>query len=247
MRRSMSGSVLVVCPAFNESGSVAAVVAEIRSELPRAQVLVVDDGSTDRTSAIARAAGARVLTLPFNIGVGGALRAGLLLGHREGVAAVVQCDADGQHPATAIASLVDALDEADIVVGARWAGTGDYVARGPRRWAMRLLAAVISRVHRTRLTDVTSGFRAFGPRAIGVLSRELPPEYLGDTLDALMIARAAHLRVAQVPVAMRARTTGVPSHHPLRAAAYLLRAVLVLALSLVRLIPLRRGPSGSPP
>lgn len=241
----MTRSVLVVCPAYNEQASVAAVVAEIHGRVPGAQVVVVDDGSSDETTRVARDAGARVLTLPFNIGVGGALRAGLLLGHREGFDAVVQCDSDGQHPAGAIPALVAGLDAADIVVGARHAGVGDYAVRGPRRWAMRLLAAVMSRVHHTTLTDVTSGFRAFGPRAVAVLSRQLPPEYLGDTLDALMIARVTGLRVRQEPVAMRERSGGVPSHDAWRSTVYLGRAVLVLGLALVRLVPLRRAGSGS--
>jgi glycosyltransferase involved in cell wall biosynthesis len=221
---------------MNEAESVAAVVAEIAAALPAAHVLVVDDGSTDDTADVARAAGARVLQLPFNIGVGGALRVGLLLGRREGFDAVVQCDADGQHPADAIPDLVAALDDADIVVGARFAGVGDYETGLLRRWAIRLLAGVLSRVHRARLTDVTSGFRAFGPRAMAVLSEQLPPEYLGDTVDALMIAHSAHLVVRQVPVAMRPRQGGIPTHRPLRAALYLARAGLVLLLSLLRLL-----------
>ena len=221
---------------MNEAESVGSVVAEIAAVLPSAQVLVVDDGSTDATAAVAAAAGARVLRLPFNIGVGGALRVGLLLGAREGFDAVGQCDADGQHPASAIPDLIAALDQADLVVGARFAGVGDYETRGPRRWAMLLLGRVLSRVHRTALTDVTSGFRAFGPRAIAVLSKELPPEYLGDTVDALMIAHSARLVVRQVPVAMRPRAAGIPTHRPIRAALYLARAGLVLTLSLLRLL-----------
>lgn len=234
---------LVVCPALNESASIAGVVAEITEAVPEALVLVVDDGSTDATAAVARAAGARVLRLPFNIGVGAAVRVGLLFASRHGIGVVVQCDADGQHPADAIAALVAGLADADVVLGARWAGSGAYRARGPRRWAMTLLARVLSAVHHTRLDDVTSGFRAFGPRAVEVLSAELPPEYLGDTLDALVIARARGLRVRQVPVAFRARSGGVPSHAPARSAFYLFRAVLVLAVSLLRLAGPRRSAS----
>ena len=232
----MTGPLLIVVPALDEAESIGAVIAEIRAAVPLAEVTVVDDGSVDATSEIAAAAGARVLRLPFNVGVGGALRAGLLLGRRIGARAVVQCDGDGQHPAAAIPELVAALEHADLVVGARFAGVGDYRARGPRMWAMRLLSAVVSRMHRTRLTDVTSGFRAFGPRAIAVLSRDLPPEYLGDTVDALVIARSNHLTVTQVPVAMRPRVGGAPTHRPLRAAAYLARATLVLGLSLLRML-----------
>jgi glycosyltransferase involved in cell wall biosynthesis len=240
-----AASLLVVCPAFNESESVAAVVAELRSAVPHADVLVVDDGSTDATALVAERAGARILQLSFNVGVGGALRAGLLLGHREGYAAIVQCDADGQHRASEIPALVDALSSADIVIGERWTTAG-YVVRGPRRWAMRLLAGVFSRVHGTRLTDVTSGFRAFGPAAVEVLSRELPPEYLGDTIEALVIARAYSLRVVQVPVQMRERLAGAPSHRPVRAALYLARSVTVLFLSMLRLVGRRRRLPGMP-
>jgi glycosyltransferase involved in cell wall biosynthesis len=204
-------------------------------------VVVVDDGSTDATSSVARGAGARVLQLPFNVGVGGALRAGILLGRREGMDVVVQCDADGQHPAAAIPALVAALDSADIAIGTRWNDQGTYEASGPRRWAMRLLARVLSAVHRVELSDVTSGFRAFGPNAIEVLSRELPPEYLGDTIDALMIAKAHRLRVTQVPVVMRPRAAGIPSHRPVRAMLYLARSVLILVLAMVRLLRGRRA------
>jgi glycosyltransferase involved in cell wall biosynthesis len=236
----MSESLLVVCPAFNEADSIGGVLEELAEVVPHADVVVVDDGSTDATTRIARAAGARVLRMPFNVGVGGALRAGILLGRREDADVVVQCDADGQHPAAAIPRLVAALDGADIAIGTRWGAEGKYRARGPRRWAMRLLGRVLSAVHSTDLNDVTSGFRAFGPRAVEVLSRELPPEYLGDTIDALVIAKTHGLSVTQVPVAMRPRTAGVPSHRPLRSVFYLARSVLILVLAMARLLRGRR-------
>jgi glycosyltransferase involved in cell wall biosynthesis len=231
---------LIVLPAFNERESLPGVIDEIRTDAPNADVLVVDDGSTDGTGDVARALGIRTITMPFNVGVGGATRAGLRYGHRYGYAAVVQCDADGQHPPSSIGVLVDGLDGADIVIGARFAGIGEYEASGPRLLAMRILAWTFSRIHHTELTDVTSGFRAFGPRAIEVLSTLLPPEYLGDTVEALVIARENGLVVRQVPVAMRRRRGGAASHGPLRATAFLFRAILMLALSLVRLLRGRR-------
>jgi glycosyltransferase involved in cell wall biosynthesis len=233
--------VLVVLPAFNEREALPGVVAELRTSLPDAELLVVDDGSSDDTAEIAAAAGCRVVRLPFNVGVGGALRAGLLAAQRDGIPAAVQCDADGQHPPDRIPDLVAGLATADIVIGARFAGTGDYAVRGPRSWAMRLLARVMSRLHHTALTDVTSGFRAFGPRAIAVLSRELPPDYLGDTVEALVIAKEYGLVVTQVPVAMRPRQGGVASHPPFRAMLYLGRVALILGLSLLRLLRARRA------
>ena len=232
----MSVKTLVILPAWNESASLPSILEELHLECPQTDVLVIDDGSTDNTSEVARGfQGVRVLTLPVNVGVGGATRAGLLYGHRNGYRAVVQCDADGQHPPAEISLLVAGLAEADIVIGARFAGIGDYRVRGPRWWAMRLLSGVLSRVHHTRLTDTTSGFRAFGPRAIETLSRTMPPEYLGDTLDALVIAKQYRLRVAQLPVAMRERVAGTASHSPFKAGIFLIRALFILLLSLTRL------------
>lgn len=225
---------LVVVPAWNEEASVASVVREVVAALPGAAVLVVNDGSSDRTGAVARAAGAQVLDLPFNVGVGGAMRAGFRFAVRQGLRAVVQVDADGQHDPADLPRLVAALQGADIVLGARFAGTGGYRVRGPRRWAMRLLARSLSRVCGTRLTDVTSGYRASGPRALALFAAHYPAEYLGDTVESLVVAARSGCTVAQVPVAMRVRATGTPSHRPFRAALYLARAVLALLVALTR-------------
>lgn len=231
--------VLLIVPAFNEEEALPSVIADIRATLPEVSLVVVDDGSTDRTAEVARRAGSHVIPLPFNLGVGAALRTGLLLASRHKMKAAVQCDADGQHPVESIPTLLDLLDHADIVIGARFAGEGDYAVRGPRNWAMLLLSRVMSRLHHTALTDVTSGFRAFGPRAIEVLSREMPPDYLGDTVEALVIAKQHGLRITQVPIAMRPRQGGIASHRPARAALYLFRVVLILSLSLMRLVGVR--------
>lgn len=225
---------LVVLPALNEEDSIAEVIAEVRAALPGTRCLVVDDGSTDRTAAVARAAGAEVASLPYNLGVGGAMRLGFSYALENGFDNVVQVDADGQHDPSSVRALVEALDRADIVLGARFAGTGDYDVRGPRRWAMRLLATILSRIARTKLTDTTSGFKASGPKAVRLFASHYPTEYLGDTIEALVIAARAGLIVTQVPVAMRPRAGGVPSHNPLKAAAYLGRAAIALVFALVR-------------
>jgi glycosyltransferase involved in cell wall biosynthesis len=224
---------LVAIPALNEAATIASVIADVRTAVPTAHVLVVDDGSTDATASTARAAGARVLTLPFNVGVGGAMRTAFLYAHAHGYDAVVQVDADGQHVAECIPSVVAALADASVVVGSRFA-TGDYSVRGPRRWAMRLLASSLSRVCRTQLTDTTSGFRAADARAIALFARHYPAEYLGDTVESLVIAARAGLSVREVPVQMRARQGGSASHSPVRASLYLGRAVLALYVALAR-------------
>jgi glycosyltransferase involved in cell wall biosynthesis len=228
------GETLVVMPAFNEEDAVAQVVSEVRRTLPDVGILVVNDGSADRTVAEARSAGATVLDLPFNLGVGGAMRAGFKYAKQHGYRFVVQVDSDGQHDPVGVPKIVEALQTHDVVIGARFAGEGDYAVRGPRKWAMNVLAAVVSRVAHTRLTDTTSGFRGAGPRAIGIFADHYPAEYLGDTVESLVLAARAGCRIVQIPVAMRERAGGVPSHNPAKAAIYLGRACMALLIAMWR-------------
>jgi glycosyltransferase involved in cell wall biosynthesis len=233
---------LVVVPAWNEQASVGHVIKEIGSACPQADVLVVDDGSSDATARVAKQAGAAVLSLPYNLGVGGAMRAGFRYALRSGYDVVVQVDADGQHDPAAIQQLVDGLDDADVVVGARFAGQGAYKVGRARRVAMRALARMLSRITKTRLTDATSGFRATGPRALTLFARSYPTEYLGDTIESLVIAARSGCVCRQVPVVMRPRYAGTPSQSTWKSFAYLTRAFLVLVLA-----AFRRWPQLEPP
>jgi glycosyltransferase involved in cell wall biosynthesis len=228
------GRTLIVMPALNEAGSVGDVIREVRTKLPGMSVLVVDDGSTDATGRVAREAGATVATLPYNLGVGGAMQVGFKYAVANQYDNVVQIDADGQHDPGAVPDLLAELKLADLVIGARFAGRGDYTVAGPRRWAMRLLASSLSRIAGVKLTDTTSGFRASGPRAALLFADHYPAEYLGDTIEALVLAARSGLVIRQVPVSMRTRTAGKPSHNPFKAAAYLARAVLALNVARIR-------------
>jgi glycosyltransferase involved in cell wall biosynthesis len=230
--------VLVVLPALNEGPSVGTVVRDVRSRHPQYDVLVVDDGSTDGTAAAAGAAGALVCSLPFNLGVGGAMRTAYKFAARHGYQVVVQVDADGQHDPSYIEKLVDGLADADLVIGARFAGVGEYRAAFARRLAMRLLAGVLSRLAKRPLTDVTSGFRAAGPRCIELFALHYPAEYLGDTVESLVIALRTGSSEAQIPVEMRARAHGTSSQSSTKAALYLARSIAALGLALVRQWPL---------
>ncbi|WP_329178572.1 glycosyltransferase family 2 protein [Streptomyces sp. NBC_01477] len=229
--------VLVIVPAWNEAEGLGAVLAELRAAVPGADVLVVDDGSTDRTAQTARACGARVARLPYNLGVGGAMRTGYRYALDQGYDAAVQVDADGQHDPGYVPALLAALETADLVVGARFAGVGDYRVRGPRRWSMRLLSRVLSGMADTRLTDSTSGFRACNRDMIAFFARWYPAEYLGDTVESMVGALRRGYRVRQVPVAMRPRATGAPSQSSARALVYLARTALVLLLAVTRRVP----------
>lgn len=225
---------LIVMPALNEEASVAAVVAEVFEKLPGVHCLVVDDGSRDRTAVAAAAAGATVVSLPFNLGVGGAMRVGFKYALTHGFHYAVQVDSDGQHNPADVPRLLAEMSGADVVLGARFAGEGDYRVRGPRRWAMVVLASAISRISKSRLSDTTSGFRATGPRAMRLFAEHYPAEYLGDTIESLVIAARAGCTIHQVPVSMRPRAGGVPSHNPFKSAAYLGRAVVALVFALLR-------------
>ena len=243
MREDQQDRALLVIPAWNEAASIGTLLAEIAEVLPEADVLVVDDGSTDATAALARSRQVPVLQLPYNLGVGAAMRAGFKYAHAHGYGAVVQVDADGQHNPRDVPRLLAELDGADIVIGARFAGVGDYRVRGPRWWAMRMLAWNLSRRTRATLTDATSGFRASSPRAVALFANHYPAEYLGDTVESLVIAARAGLVVRQVPVAMRPRNGGTPSQSPGKAAVYLLRAQLALLLAVIRRWPGESSPA----
>ena len=224
---------LVVIPALNEEATVAAVVRAARGSLG-ADVLVVDDGSSDRTAEIAQAAGAWVLSHPFNLGVGAALRSGFRYAAERGYPTVLQLDADGQHdPAFAAALLAPLEDGADLVVGSRFAA-GFEVGRA-RRTCMRWLARIVSRRAHVAITDTTSGFRAFGKRAVERFAESYPTEYLSDTVEALLLAAAWQLDIREVPVEMRPRQGGHPSTGSVKSLYHLIRLVLVIALDRVRL------------
>lgn len=230
-----AGRSIIIVPAWNEQLTVGETIREIHAATPDLPVLVVSDGSTDRTAEVAREAGALVLELPFNLGVGGAMRAGFRYAVRHGYTAAVQVDADGQHDPAEVPLLLEKLTEADVVIGARFSTDDDeYRVRGPRKWAMVVLSKVLSRLAKTRLTDVTSGFKASGGRALVVFAEHYPVEYLGDTVESLVIALRAGCAVAQVPARMRPRRGGNPSHRPVKSMIYLFRAGFALLLALIR-------------
>ena len=226
--------VLVAIPAWNEQGSIADVIAKVREHHPESGILVVNDGSTDLTAVAALESGAFVASLPFNVGVGGAMRTAFLFAQREGYQALVQVDADGQHDPADLEKLIHGLDSADIVVGTRFHPESMYFVGGPRRWAMVLLSKALSRMNKGTISDPTSGFRAAGPKAIELFAVNYPAEYLGDTVGSLSIAIRHGLVIDEAPVTMYYRAVGRPSKNALWSALYLGRASLALVATVLQ-------------
>lgn len=195
---------------------------------------MVNDGSTDNTEKVARAAGATTVSLPFNVGVGGAMRTAFLFARREGYTALVQVDADAQHDPEEIPRLLAGLEASDVVVGTRFHADSTYHVRGPRRWAMSLLSWALSKMAKKKISDTTSGFRAAGPRAIDLFADAYPAEYLGDTVGSLTIAIREGLSISEVPVTMHYRRIGRPSKSALWSTLYLGRAALALVVQLLK-------------
>jgi glycosyltransferase involved in cell wall biosynthesis len=240
-----TGEVLVVVPAYNERACIAAVVADVLAA--GHACLVVDDGSTDDTAALARAAGARVVCLPINLGVGGALRTGFRYACDHGYRTVVQVDADGQHPTATIDALVQALDERDLdmVVGSRFLQPSGYQLSRSRRAAIALLARVIATAGDTRTTDPTSGLRAIRTPLLDALAHNFPHHYLGDTFEALLVATRRGYRIGEVPVAMRPRQGGQPSAGHYASFRAMVRACTVLLTGTSFDLPPRPSAAGT--
>ena len=211
-RRAVDLRKIAIVPALNEERSIATVIAEIRAADPEFDVVVVDDGSTDRTAARAAEQGANVLSLPFNLGIGGAVQTGLQYAREHGFGIAVQVDADGQHDPTQLPQLLAPLlaGEADVVVGSRFLGERNYKAPFVRRVGIRVFAAIISAVVGQPLTDTSSSFRAYGRRAIAYFARDYPHGFV-ESVEATVIASRCGLRLKEVPVVMRQRLMGQSS------------------------------------
>jgi glycosyltransferase involved in cell wall biosynthesis len=221
---------LFVIPAHNEAASLPRTIAELRAHHPEAEILVVDDGSTDGTQAAIAPLGVHCLRLAARLGVGSAMRAGIRWAAARGATLVVRVDADGQHAADDIEALARPVRDgrAAATVGSRYLSDAGWRARGMRRVAQRLLAAVLSRVVHTRVTDPTSGFWAFGPEAIALLAEHHPAGY-GEPELRLLLARRG-LAVEEVPVSMRPRAYGVSTITWTRAVGAAARALMAIVV-----------------
>jgi len=235
---------VAVVPARNEEDAVGRVVEELRAFDRELDVVVIDDGSEDATAERAAAAGAAVVSLPFNLGIGGAVQTGFQYALEHGYDTVIRLDGDGQHDPAQIPKLLAPLDrgEADVVIGSRFArGAGEYRAPFARRAGIRWFAHLVSLLTRQKLTDTTSGFQAVNAQAIRLFAADYPHDY-PEVEAAVMVVRH-RLRIMEVPASMRGRETGRSSITLLRSLYYAVKVTLALLVGIFRrrVVPLEEG------
>ena len=236
----MSNRYLAIVPALNEVDAIARTVEEIRRAAPDFDVLVIDDGSTDGTAAAAAAAGALVVRLPFNLGIGGAMQTGYVYAREHDYDVAVQLDGDGQHDARYIPELLARLRAdtgVNMVTGSRFLEPGGdgYRSSAPRRAGIGIFARIVSLASRQRVTDPTSGFRMTDRHAIELFARDYPHDY--PEVEAILLMHAHRLRSCEVPVKMRPRTTGGSAISRLQAAYYMVKVLLAVFVGLFRARP----------
>lgn len=225
---------LIIVPAYNEEASISSVVREITACVPSATILVVDDGSTDLTLRAAQSAGALAVHLPVNLGIGGAVQTGFIYAVRHSFSVCVQLDGDGQHDAAEVSRLIAPILEgtADLVVGSRWLGRGQYTSTPTRRLGMKLLSAMVRWRTAFPISDPTSGFRASSRRAIEVFAQNYPTDY--PEVQAFLICRDSGLTATEVPVGMRPRKYGQSSIAGLRSVYYMILATAAITFHTVK-------------
>ena len=235
---------VAIVPALNEEHSVPRVIDELRAFDAGIVVVVVDDGSTDRTAALAAEKGAVVLTLPFNVGIGGAVQTGFRYAYEHGFDLAVRVDGDGQHDPAQLGAVITPVlrGEADIAVGSRFVeSNAGYRSSRSRRVGIRLLAWVVSRIVGRRVTDTTSGFQAVNRRGIALFARDYPHDY--PEVEATVMVARHRLRMIEVPVSMRERGGGRSSITALRSIYYMVKVLLAIFVGLFRRnVVMQEGP-----
>jgi glycosyltransferase involved in cell wall biosynthesis len=226
--------ICAVIPAYNEEENILAVIREIRELYPAAKIVVVNDASTDGTENVVRATGETILNLPINLGIGGAVQTGLMYAREFGHDYVVQVDGDGQHPASEIGKILEPVinGKADVVIGSRFLGTGDYKTGLPRRIGMRIFQAANSIMTGRKITDNTSGFRAYNREALTFLARYYPQDY-PEPETVIELFRNG-FRIKEVPVNMRRRSGGISSISPSRSLYYMIKCLIANVIAFSR-------------
>ena len=229
----LKSDVLVIVPALNEEESVGRVLVNLQNS--NFHALLISDGSLDQTANIGRRLSVKVLELPINLGVGGALRAGFKFAERHGYKAVVQIDADGQHPIDEIENLIQAANEhsAHMVIGSRFLmDEMTMKVSRMRRIAMRVLSRSATSATGTKITDSTSGFRLIQQPLLGQFAQQFANNYLGDTYEAVISAGRGNYKVIEIPARLTPREHGESTASTGSAVRFTLKGLGVATLGL---------------
>jgi len=225
---------LIIIPAFNEASNIARVIGSIREHVPDADILVINDGSSDDTGRIAREQYVNVIDMPFNVGIGASVQAGLLYALRRGHSVAIQVDGDGQHPSSEIGKLTTRLEkgDSDLVIGSRFVERSGYRGSLTRRTGIAIFWMVNAMLLRRRITDSTSGFRAFNRAAIEFLAGDYPHDF--PEPESIVTLCRNGFRVVEVPVEMQARQHGRSSITLLRSVYYMMKVLLAMMIGATR-------------
>jgi len=236
-----SRRILVIIPAYNEQDTVGGVITDVKHHLPEADILVVNDGSGDRTSRVVRQkareyAGVELIEHPFNMGIGATVQTGYRYAELYGYDIAVQVDGDGQHPASQLSKLIQPVidGKTDLALGSRFLGEGDYTPSVFRGGGIRIFSGIVSAILRYRVTDPTSGFRALDRRAVRFLEHRYPDDY--PEVEALVLLHRGGFDIMEVPVEMAKRKGGRSSITPGRSVYYMVKVLLAIFVDLLKKI-----------
>ncbi len=234
--------ILVVIPAHNEAENIASVIAEVRTHNPGVDILVINDGSKDATSAIAEGCGSKVVNLPFNLGYGAAVQTGMLYAVESNYDIVVLTDGDGQHDPRYIASLLEPIEQgaADLALGSRFLGKADYRLPFGRRVGMLLFSKLASVITRQQITDPTSGFQAVSRRLMNFFVSDHYPHDFPDA-DTLIRLCFAGFKIKEIPVTIRPRLKGESMHSGAKTLYYIYKMFFSIFIALTQRQLLAKG------
>ena len=227
--------VLLIIPAYNEEESLRSLIEEIKAVCPEVDYLVVNDCSSDDTERLLEELGANYITLPCNMGIGGAVQSGYRYAAQNEYDIAIQIDGDGQHDVRFVKDMVKLIEDkqADVVIGSRFIDKEGFQSSQARRIGIRILSMLIRLMCGAKVKDVTSGFRAVNRRFIELFAENYPDDY--PEPEVIVTAKLYGAVIKELPVIMRKRTTGKSSINLKRSIYYMIKVSLAIIICRISL------------